>query len=300
MKLKEVVLIKSNPTLLIFLCTQGSTALTQPNMFLQGDNLWLADWLLCGFTVRPPAGRHCCTGWWVEGGERRSRGAGVCVGDQDESQAVGDAQQVGWTRNGVVVRTSLMNLQPVTQPRSKWHSTAPLLSLLRQRHLTVHLATSAIYVIYLWLSFSWHLLRLVYHRPCSGSDWHNPDANLYQTCIWSSNHSSNTPPPASDTSSSFSPVPMLEWCELESSSKLCKSKGKQFLASLGLCRANLQSSSLVFSLAYFPPWQLKWLGCSFGVLTVLYPFVVRLSNWFQDLVLSPSIPSFTQRLTAAA
>lgn len=162
-------------------------------MFLQGDNLWLAYWLLCGFTVRPPAGSHCCTGWRVEGGERRRWRAGVCMGDQDESQAMGDAQQVGGTRNGVA-----------ELPTSEW------IWINRKHHLCTTQTLHQFLFPGVIKDFECHIRHphpgdttkvqlafycLVYCRLDSGNAWAkskiNPD---YQPIYWHASSFSTFPP----------------------------------------------------------------------------------------------------------
>lgn len=61
---------------------------------IQGEGLWSTIRFLCGVPVRPPPGRHLGAGGRLEDSERRRRRTGVCVGDEDGSEAVGDAQQV--------------------------------------------------------------------------------------------------------------------------------------------------------------------------------------------------------------
>lgn len=63
---------------------------------VQGEGLWSTSWLLRGVPVCPPPGRHISAGRWLEDRERRRWRTGVCVGDQDGGEAVGDAQQVGF------------------------------------------------------------------------------------------------------------------------------------------------------------------------------------------------------------
>lgn len=60
----------------------------------QGESVRPPDRLLRALPVRPPPRRHCSAGGRLEGSERRRRRAGVCLGDEDGSEAVGDAQQV--------------------------------------------------------------------------------------------------------------------------------------------------------------------------------------------------------------
>lgn len=63
---------------------------------IQGQGLRPASRLLRGLALRPPSGRHGGAGGRLEDRERWGWGVGVCVGAEDESQAVGDAQQVGF------------------------------------------------------------------------------------------------------------------------------------------------------------------------------------------------------------
>lgn len=62
----------------------------------QGEGLRPASRLLRGLALRPPSGRHGGAGGWLEDRERWGRGVGVRVGTENESEAVGDAQQVGF------------------------------------------------------------------------------------------------------------------------------------------------------------------------------------------------------------
>ena len=61
----------------------------------QGEGFWPASRpLLRGVPVRPPPGRDLCAGGRLEGREWGGRGTDLCVGAEDGSEAVGDAQQV--------------------------------------------------------------------------------------------------------------------------------------------------------------------------------------------------------------
>lgn len=60
----------------------------------QGEGLRPASRLLRGLVLRPPSGRHGGAGGWLEDRERWGRRVGVRVGTENESEAVGDAQQV--------------------------------------------------------------------------------------------------------------------------------------------------------------------------------------------------------------
>lgn len=62
---------------------------------IQGQGLRPASRFLCGLALRPPSGRHGGAGGRLEDREWWGRGIGVRVGAEDESEAVGDAQQVG-------------------------------------------------------------------------------------------------------------------------------------------------------------------------------------------------------------
>lgn len=62
---------------------------------IQGQGLWPANRLLRGLALRTPSGRHGGAGGRLEDREWWGWGAGVRVGAEDESEAVGDAQQVG-------------------------------------------------------------------------------------------------------------------------------------------------------------------------------------------------------------
>ncbi len=64
---------------------------------IQGEGVRPTSRLLRGVPVRPPPGCHLGAGGRLEDRERRRRGIGVCVGDEDGSEAVGDAQQVGYS-----------------------------------------------------------------------------------------------------------------------------------------------------------------------------------------------------------
>lgn len=63
---------------------------------IQGQGLRPASCLLRGLTLCPPSGRHGGAGGRLEDRERWGWGVGVRVGAEDESEAVGDAQQVGF------------------------------------------------------------------------------------------------------------------------------------------------------------------------------------------------------------
>lgn len=60
----------------------------------QGEGVRPEERLLCGVSVRSPPGRDVGAGGRLEDCERRRRGVGVCVGDEDDGQTVGNAQQV--------------------------------------------------------------------------------------------------------------------------------------------------------------------------------------------------------------
>lgn len=62
----------------------------------QGEGLRPASRLLRGLALRPPSGRHGGAGGRLEDREWRWRGLGVRVGAENEGEAVGDAQQVGF------------------------------------------------------------------------------------------------------------------------------------------------------------------------------------------------------------
>lgn len=64
---------------------------------IQGQGLRPASRLLRGLALRPPSGRHGGAGGRLEDRERWGWGVGVRVGAEDESEAVGDAQQVGFS-----------------------------------------------------------------------------------------------------------------------------------------------------------------------------------------------------------
>lgn len=67
----------------------------------QGKGVRPANRLLRSVLVCSPPGRHLCSGGRLEDCERRGRRPGVCVGDQDGSEAVGNAQQVGNPQHSV-------------------------------------------------------------------------------------------------------------------------------------------------------------------------------------------------------
>ena len=63
---------------------------------IQGEGVRPTSRLLRGVPVRPPPRCHLGAGRRLEDREWRRRRIGVRVGDEDGSEAVGDAQQVGW------------------------------------------------------------------------------------------------------------------------------------------------------------------------------------------------------------
>lgn len=63
---------------------------------IQGEGLWPTNRFLRGVPLRPPPGCDLGAGGRLEDCEWRRRRIGLCVGDEDGSEAVGDAQQVGF------------------------------------------------------------------------------------------------------------------------------------------------------------------------------------------------------------
>lgn len=78
--------------------TVSKRALMFLSAAFQGEGLRPASRLLRGLALRPPSGRDGGAGRRLEDCERRGGGVGVRVGAEDESEAVGDAQQVGFPR----------------------------------------------------------------------------------------------------------------------------------------------------------------------------------------------------------
>lgn len=64
---------------------------------IQGQGLRPASRFLRGLALRPPSGRYGGAGRRLEDRERWGWGVGVRVGAEDEGEAVGDAQQVGFS-----------------------------------------------------------------------------------------------------------------------------------------------------------------------------------------------------------